>query len=54
VLVATTAFFKTPVPLEGLLLNFTTTTGIVIAFYFASSAYVEARRGGAPKESGTS
>jgi hypothetical protein len=43
VLVATTAFFTTPVQLEGLLLNFTTTTGVVIAFYFGSSAYVEAQ-----------
>jgi hypothetical protein len=43
VLVATMAFFEIPVQLEGLLLNFTTTTGVVIAFYFGSSAYIEAR-----------
>lgn len=52
VLVAITAFFQTPAPLEGLLLNFTTTAGVVIAFYFGSSAYVEAKALALKREKG--
>ena len=37
-LVATFAFFKNTPPFDGLLVNFTTTTGVVIAFYVGSCA----------------
>jgi len=42
-LVGTMAFFKVQQDLKGLLLSFTTTTGVVIAFYFGSSAYVDGK-----------
>ncbi|MCK4528418.1 hypothetical protein KAW18_13680 [candidate division WOR-3 bacterium] len=42
-LVGTMAFFKVQEDLKGLLLSFTTTTGVVIAFYFGSSAYVDGK-----------
>jgi peptidoglycan/LPS O-acetylase OafA/YrhL len=50
VLVSTFAFLDVPPELEGLLLNFTTTTGVVMAFYFGSSAYLEARRASRPAD----
>ena len=48
-LVATFAFFKNTPPFDGLLVNFTTTTGVVIAFYFGSSAFIDSKRGAARK-----
>jgi hypothetical protein len=42
-LVGTMAFFKVQQDLKGLLLSFTTTTGVIIAFYFGSSAYVDGK-----------
>lgn len=48
-LVATFAFFNNTPPFDGLLVNFTTTTGVVIAFYFGSSAFIDARRLPPPK-----
>ena len=43
VLVASMAFFDVESSVQGLLLNFTTLTTVVIAFYIGSSAYLESQ-----------
>jgi len=55
VLVATVAFFKQgpehlPPITQAMISNFTSIVGVVVAFYFGSSAYVQARKQGSDSE----